>query len=453
MAREHLPDHGLPALRRGTSSARSAAWSAAWSRRAFVRGIGAALGASAAAPALAQFRVEITGVGATQVPVSVASFRGEAEAGLAVADVVRANLQRSGVFRIVPTDAVLDERSMVAPVDWRSRGVDALVAGSVTRLADGRLDVRFRLWDVVRDEQLLGQSKVVVPADLRLAAHRVSDDIHEALTGERGVNATRIAYVVKSGPRYTLHVADADGEGGQIALTSPQPIISPAWSPDGRRLAYVSFETGKAAVWVQELAGGERRMVANFRGSNSAPAWSPDGQRLAVALSQGGSTQLFTMPAGGGTPTLLSSSGSIDTEPVYSPDGRQVYFVSDRGGSPQIYRIAATGGPVARVTFEGGYNISPAISPDGRLLACIARVGQAFRVTTQDLASGARMELTDTRDDESPSFAPNGRLIVYATRHAGTDVLMTTTLDGKIKTRLLSTGADMREPAWGPFGR
>jgi TolB protein len=446
------------APRRGTLAARPTAGdTSALSRRGFVRGCGTALGVSALLPAplaLAQFRVEITGIGATQVPVAVAPFRGETEAGLSVASVVRANLERSGVFRIVPTDARLDERSMVAPVDWRSRGVDALVAGSVSRLADGRMDVRFRLWDVVRDEQLVGQSKLVVPADLRLAAHRVSDDIHEALTGERGIYATRIAYVVKSGARYTLHVADADGEGGQVAVNSVQPLISPAWSPDGKRLAYVSFETGKASVWVQDLAGGERRMVANFRGSNSAPAWSPDGRRLAVALSQAGSTQLFTMPATGGTPQLLSSSGSIDTEPVYSADGRHVYFVSDRGGSPQIYRIGAGGGAVERVTFQGNYNISPSLSPDGRLLACISRNGQAYRVTTQELApGGARMELTDTRDDESPSFAPNGRLIVYATRHAGTDVLMTTTLDGKIKTRLLSTGADMREPAWGPFGR
>jgi TolB protein len=411
------------------------------------------LGSLAAAPALAQFRVEISGVGATQVPIAIATFRDEARHGVALAAVVRADLERSGLFRSLPAEGALDERSTVDLPQWRGRGADALVAGSVARLADGRFDVRYKLWDAVRNEQLLGQSKVVLAGDLRLAAHRVADEIHEKLTGERGVFATRIAYVVHIGRRYELRVTDADGEGGQIALTSPEPVISPAWSPDGKLLAYVSFETQKAVVWVQDLSTGERRMVANFRGSNSAPAWSPDGRQMAVTLSQDGLAQLYTMPTGGGTPTRLTSSGGIDTEPVYTPDGRQVYFVSDRGGGPQVYRVPAGGGAVDRVTFSGNYNISPAISPDGKLLAFITRQGSAYRLMTQDLESGTVQPLTDTQDDESPSFAPSGRLLVYATKVQGSDVLMTTTLDGKIKTRLLSSGADMREPAWGPFGR
>jgi TolB protein len=336
---------------------------------------------------------------------------------------------------------------------WRSRGADALVAGSVTRLADGRQDVRYKLWDAVRNEELLGQSKLVQAVDLRLAAHRVADEIHQKLTGERGVFATRIAYVVRTGKRFALHVTDADGEGGQVALASPEPIISPAWAPDGRQISYVSFESQKAVVWVQDLATGERHAVANFRGSNSAPAWSPDGKRLAVTLSKDGISQLYTMPSSGGPPERLTRSSAIDTEAVYAPDGRQIYFVSDRGGGPQVYRVAASGGTPDRVTFDGNYNISPAISPDGRLLAYITRQGTAYRLMTQDLDSGAVQALTDTQDDESPSFAPNGRLLVYATRTPGNDVLMTTTLDGKIKTRLLSSGSDMREPAWGPFGR
>jgi TolB protein len=413
--------------------------------------------AATAVPAWAQFRVEISGVGATQVPLALPAFRDEAKSGVALSQVIRADLERSGLFRSVPTDAALDERSVVDAAQWRSRGADALVAGSVSKLADGRFDVRYTLWDTVKGSELLGQSKVVLGADLRLAAHRVADEIHEKLTGERGVYATRIAYVIKAGKRFTLHVTDADGEGGQVALASPEPIISPAWSPDGRQLAYVSFETQKAVVWVQDLGSGERRMVASFRGSNSAPAWSPDGKRLAVTLSQDGIAQLYTMAVAGGKPERLTSSRAIDTEPVYSPDGRSIYFVSDRGGGPQIYRVAAGAGPGGgnpeRVSFTGSYNISPAISPDGKLMAYIARQGNAYRVMLQDLSGGTPQALSDSSDDESPSFAPNGRLIVYATRMKGSDVLMTTTLDGKIKTRLLSTGADMREPAWGPFGR
>jgi TolB protein len=420
-----------------------------WPRRRFL----AALGAGAALPAAAQFRIEVSGVGATQIPITVASFRDEDKSPVPVSAVVRADLQRSGVFRASDSSIALNERSAVVAADWRARGADAVVAGSVSRRADGYYDVRYKLWDVVKGEELLGQSKVVQEADLRLAAHRIADEVYQQLTGERGVNATRIAYVVRTGRRFTLHVTDADGEGGQIALASPEPIISPAWSPDGRELAYVSFETQKAVVWVQDVLSGERRMLANFRGSNSAPAWSPDGRELAVTLSRDGLSQLYVMPRAGGTPRRLTSSNSIDTEPVYSPDGRRVYFVSDRGGGPQIYRVSAGGGSVERVSFSGAYNISPAISPDGRLMAYVTRQGAAYRVMTQELDGGTVQALTDTSDDESPSFAPNGRLLVYATRSQGRDVLMTSTLDGKIKTRLLTSGADMREPAWGPFMR
>lgn len=409
----------------------------------------------AAGPALAQFRVEIAGVGATQIPLALAPFRDEAALGTRLSAIVRADLERSGLFRVLPAAGELDERSTPDLTAVRGAGADALVAGSAQRLADGRIDVRFRLWDAVRGADLLGQSHVVLPADLRLAAHRIADQIHEQLTGQPGVFATRIAYVLKSGSRYTLNITDTDGEGGQVALASPEPIISPAWAPDGKRLAYVSFESRKAVVWVQEVATGARRAVANFRGSNSAPAWSPDGRQMVVTLSRGGPAQLYRVDlAGGGEPQPLTRSGAIDTEACYSPDGRHVYFVSDRGGGPQVYRVAAGGGTVERITFDGGYNISPSISPDGRQMAYVTRTADgAFRLMLMELPSGTPMALTDTRDDESPSFAPNGRLILYATRQRGGDVLMTTTLDGKIKTRLLSSGADMREPAWGPFGR
>jgi TolB protein len=312
--------------------------------------------------------------------------------------------------------------------------------------------VRFRLWDVVRGRDLGGQSYAVTQGDLRLAAHRIADFIFEKLTGERGVFSTRIAYVTKVGPRYNLWVADADGESAQAALTSPEPIISPAWSPNGAQLAYVSFEARKPVVYVHEVASGKRRLVANFRGSNSAPAWSPDGKTLAVTLSRDGVSQLYTMDlASGGEPRRMTQSSSIDTEPVYSPDGKYIYFVSDRGGSPQIYRMPATGGAAERVTFTGNYNISPALSQDGRWIAYISRVNGEFKLHVMELATGNTTPITETNADESPGFAPNSRLIVYATKQQDVEALMTTTLDGKIKARLAGQGGDIREPDWGPF--
>lgn len=418
------------------------------SRRTLLAG----LGAVASAPALGQFRVEVSGIGLTQLPIAIAPFRGEAQAPQKTAAIVQADLERSGQFRAVDTaGAALDETSRPDVALWRQKGADSLASGSITRLADGRYDVRFRLWDVVRGQDLGGQSYVVVQADLRLVAHRIADFIYEKLTGERGVFSTRLAYVTKAGTRYTLWVADADGENAQTALASPEPIISPAWSPSGGQIAYVSFESRKPVVYVHDVSSGRRRLVANFRGSNSAPAWAPDGQSLAVTLSRDGNSQLYSVSANGGEPKRLMQSAGIDTEPAYSADGRRIYFVSDRGGAPQIYRVPASGGGAERVTFEGGYNISPALSPDGRWLAYISRVGGAFKLHVMDLTNGAVRAITDTSADESPSFAPNSRLIVYATQQQGREALMTTTLDGKIKARLAGQSGDLREPDWGPF--
>ncbi|HSV68904.1 MAG TPA: Tol-Pal system beta propeller repeat protein TolB [Methylibium sp.] len=411
--------------------------------------------AAAAAPAWPQFRVEISGVGATQLPIAALKFRDEDKAPQPVGAIIRADLERSGVFRHVESaGTALDESSQPPMSEWRGRGADALVAGSVSRLADGRFDVRYRLWDVVKGSDLGGQSYAVPAADLRLAAHRIADAVYERLTGEKGVFSTRIAYVTKGGGRHTLWVTDADGEGGQSALASPEPIISPAWSPDGRELAYVSFEKRKAVVYVQEVASGKRRTVADFRGSNSAPAWSPDGGQLALTLSREGGSQLYLMNRDGSNVRRFTQSGAIDTEAAWSPDGKQVYFVSDRGGGPQIYRQSVGGGGAERVTFGGSYNISPAVSPDGRLLSYVSRDGGgAFRVQVVELAGGSPRTISTTSDDESPSFAPNSRLLVYATRDSGRDVLMTSTADGRIKARLVATQADVREPAWGPYGR
>ncbi|MES2363168.1 MAG: Tol-Pal system beta propeller repeat protein TolB [Pseudomonadota bacterium] len=407
-----------------------------------------------AGPALAQFRVEVSGVGLTQMPIAIATFRGEAQAPQKIGAIVKADLERSGVFRSVDTTGVVaDESTRPDLAQWRQKGADSLVTGSITPLADGRFDVRMRLWDVVRAQDLGGQSYAVSAADLRLSAHRISDFIYEKLTGEKGIFSTRIAYVTKAGQRFTLWVADSDGENAQSALASPEPIISPAWSPNGAQLAYVSFESRKPVIYAHDVASGKRRLLANFRGSNSAPAWFPDGRQLVATLSRDGGSQLYAINANGGEPRRLTQSSSIDTEPAFSPDGKYIYFVSDRGGAPQIYRMGASGSNIERVTFNGSYNISPAISPDGRWLAYVSRVGGAFKLQVMELASGTVTQITDTSADESPSFAPNSRLIVYATRQQGREALMTTTLDGKIKARLSGASGDIREPDWGPFSR
>ncbi len=402
----------------------------------------------------AQFRVEVSGVGLTQLPIAVNAFKGQTGVPQKVSDIVLADLERSGQFRSVAVaGAALDEVTLPNLTPFRQAGADALVSGSVAKLADGRFDVRFRLWDVVKGQDLGGQSFAVAAPDLRLAAHRVADYVYEKLTGDKGAFSTRIAYVTKAGARFQLWVADADGENALPALASAEPIISPAWSPDGNQLAYVSFESRKPVVYVHDVSTGKRRLIANFKGSNSAPAWSPDGKTIALTLSLGGGSQLFLLPAQGGAPQRLMQSGSIDTEPVFSPDGQRIYFVSDRGGSPQIYRTSRAGQGAERVTFTGTYNISPALSPDGRWLAYISRVGGAFKLHLMELENGAVRSLSDTAADESPSFAPNGKLIVYATQSQGREALMTSTLDGKVKARLGGQGGDIREPHWGPFSR
>ncbi|BDT68062.1 Tol-Pal system protein TolB [Comamonadaceae bacterium OS-1] len=402
--------------------------------------------------AFAQFRVEVSGIGLTQLPIAVASFRGDEQSPQKIGAIVQADLERSGQFRAVDASGVaLDETSRPDVVLWRQKAADSLVTGSVTRLADGRYDVRFKLIDVVRAQELVLQNYVVPQGDLRLTAHRIADAIYEKLTGDRGIFSTRIAYVTRSGTRHTLWVADADGENSQPALASPEPIISPAWSPDGLKLAYVSFESRKPVIYVHEVLTSKRRLIANFKGSNSAPAWAPDGRTLAVTLSRDGGSQIYSIDANGGEPRRLTQSSGIDTEPEFSADGKSIYFVSDRGGAPQIYRMPSSGGNPERVTFTGSYNISPSISPDGRWLAYVSRIGGAFKLQVMELSSATVTSITDTSADESPSFSPNSRLLVYATQQQGREALMTSTLDGKIKARLAGQAGDIREPDWGPF--
>lgn len=402
-------------------------------------------------PAWGQFRVEVSGVGMTQLPVVIAPFKGEASTPQKIASIVQSDLERSGLFKALNANQLaLDEMSRPEWSALRAQAVEALVAGSVTRLADGRFDVRARLWDAVKGQEKADFRDTVLGGDLRLSAHRLADWVYQQLTGTPGVFATRISYVTKASGRYTLWIADSDGEGAKSALSSPEPVISPSWSPSGNQLAYVSFESRKPVIYVHELASGQRRVVANFKGSNSAPAWAPDGRSLVATLSRDGGSQLYRIDLAGGEPRRLTQ-GSINTEPAFSPDGAVLYFVSDRGGSPQIYRMPAQGGPAERVTFAGNYNISPAISPDGRWMAYVSRTGGGFQLQLMDMASGQITALTDTSADERPSFAPNSRLLMYATVQRGQEALMTTTLDGRIRARLAGQGGDLREPHWGPM--
>jgi len=404
--------------------------------------------------AQAQLSIEITGGGANQIPIGVLRFAGEQVLPQNISDIVEADLQRSGRFRMLfagSVDPLPAEMEQVNFADWKNRGADALVIGSVVRLADGRFEARFRLLDVPRQTQIAGVAFTLTAQQVRATAHRIADVIYEKLTGDRGVFSTRIAYVVKQGSRYEMQIADADGSGAQTALASREPIISLTWSPDGTRIAYVSFENKKPVVYVHSLLSGQRQVVANFKGSNSAPAWSADGKQLAVVLSKDGGSQIYLIGADGSNPRRITNSGAIDTEPFYSPDGQSIYFTSDRGGSPQIYRMSVAGAEAARVTFDGSYNVSPRISHDGKTLIYIGRDGARFQLKSMDLASRQVQALTDGQHDESPSFAPNGKMILYATQVNNRGSLAAVSSDGRVKQRLSIQAADVREPAWGPF--
>ncbi|MDR0528399.1 MAG: Tol-Pal system beta propeller repeat protein TolB [Zoogloeaceae bacterium] len=406
--------------------------------------------------AQAQLSIEVTGSGARQIPVAIADFSvlsGSAEQGAALADVARRDLEQSGLFRVVNAEGVRsDESSPVEYALWKERGADAFAGGSLS-LASGRIEARFRLYDVTRQAPLTGAAFLTDVAHLRAAGHRVADTIYETLTGERGVFSTRIAYVLKTAGRYHLQIADADGHNAQTALISSEPVISPAWSPDGTRIAYVSFENKKPIIFSHSLLTGTRQVLANFKGSNSAPAWSPDGTRIALVLSRDGHSQIYLINANGGGLTRLSNSAGIDTEPQFSADDAFIYFTSDRGGSPQIYRVAAQGGMAERITFTGNYNVSPSLSPDGKNLAFITRQDGAFRLAVMDLASRQTQILSDSSKDESPSFAPNSRMIVLATEMGGRGTLSVVSIDGRVRQRLSVPAGDVREPAWSPFPR
>ncbi|HZV64442.1 MAG TPA: Tol-Pal system beta propeller repeat protein TolB [Telluria sp.] len=404
-----------------------------------------------AGAAHAQLRVEIAGVGSNQIPVAVAAFADEGMAPAQVSAIIKADLERSGVFKVIDAGTVLSETAPVDYGQWKARGADALVVGSVQQLADGSFEVRYKLLDTIKSAQLSSMPVSVQPKYMRLAAHKIADDVYEKLTGTRGAFATRIAYVNenRAAKDYRLEVADADGESTQVALRSKEPIISPSWSPDGTKVAYVSFELRKPVIYVHDLVAGTRKIAVNEKGSNSAPSWSPDGSKLAVSLSKDGHTQVYVVNTDGSNLHRVSNSNGIDTEPQFSADGQSIYFTSDRSGGPQIYKMGANGGNATRVTFNGPYNISPRLAPDGKTLAWVSQRDGGYSLYAMDLASGQEQRLADGATE--PSFSPNGKYIMYATKGGGRTALAVVSVDGRVKQRLTTQAGNIREPNWGPF--
>jgi len=422
-------------------------------RRTFLALV-AALTALPFASARAQLTIEIVGGAGTAIPIAIVPFEGESAFPLGISGVVAADLQRSGLFRSVDPGGVTPRpfRADEVKLDvWRARGADAVVVGTMRPQTDGRVEVVYALVDAVRGGTLASTRFVVAQNQFRATAHKIADEIYAKLTGDAGVFSTRIAYVAKQGKRFQLVVADADGADPQTIVSTDEPILSPRWSPDGTRIAYVSLEQKKPVVYVQNLATGARTAIAAFRGSNSAPAWSPDGRQLAVTLSRDGGSQLFLMNADGSGLRRVMTSPGADTEASFLPDGRSLLFTSDRGGSPQIYRVGVDGGGVERITFDGSYNVSPRALPDGKGMVYVRRDGNRYQIAIMDFATRQTQVLTAGPLDESPSVAPNGKLVLYANETAGRGILNAVSADGRVKQRIVAPAADVREPAWGPL--
>ena len=406
-------------------------------------------------PTFAQMNIEITGVGQSLYPIAVMRFKDEQKLPINITEIIRQDLARSGYFKNTENgNAVESDEDTPNYKSWAARGADALVVGSVVQSGGSQFEIQYKLFDIRKSESLGGLKLNSSADNLRAVAHKIADDIILKLLGERGVFSTRLSYVIKEGKRYRLVISDADGQNIRNAMNSGEPIISPSWSPDGKKVAYVSFEDRKPVIYVHELATGRRIALSNQKGNNSAPAWSPDGKKLAISLSKDGNTQIYSINADGSGLQRLTRGNTIDTEPQYSADGRYIYFTSDRGGNPQIYRMSAEGEQaegVRRVTYKQGFVTSPRTSPDGKYLAYIANIGGAYRLYILNLATGDAQALTDGTSDESPSFAANGRYVLYSTKVNGKRVLAAVSVDGNSKQVLSIPGSDIRQPSWGPF--
>ncbi len=412
----------------------------------------------------AELSIEITRGAGKQVPVAVVpfGFSGEgATAPIEVAGVIAADLERSGRFAPIPISNMLQQPTTGVEVDfddWRILGTEALVIGRVTQNEENVYNLQFQLFDVFRGDQLVGYRMPASRGTMRAAAHRAADMIYEKLTGIPGVFGTQVTYVTAIGEGanrlYRLVVADADGENEHVIMESTDPIMSPAWSPDSRRIAYVSFEQNVSSIFIQTLRTGNRVRVSSRVGINGSPAFSPDGRKLVLTLGGAdGNLDIHVMDIATREVSRLTTNRSIDTEGSWSPDGSQIYFTSDRSGGPQIYRIDATGGTPERITFEGSYNARPRLSPDGKKLAMVHLDRGNYRIAVLELERDSLLILSVGSQDESPSFAPNSDTLIYATREGQRGVLATVSADGLIRQRLASGQGDVREPVWSPFPR
>lgn len=408
-----------------------------------------------AVPVQADVEVEIVGVGSQQYPIAIAPFRGEIGLMQPLTPVIANDLNLSGMFRVIHAgdmSPVPYSPTETNPAELMARGAQTVLVGQIEQVA-GAKEIKLHFWllEAATRRELLALTKTVQTQNLRREAHKIADMIYEKIVGEPGAFNSRMAYVLKVGGRFELQVADSDGYAAQTILASRDPIISPKWSPDGASLAYVSFEQQKPIVFTHQLQTGRRIAVAAFRGNNSAPAWSPDGKQLAVALSKDGTTQIYLINSNGGEARRFTRDGEINTEPVWTPDGRALIFTSDRGGGPQIYRQALVSQESERLTFVGGYNASAKLSPDGRQMTFISKIDGNYRVAVMDLASKQVMPLTESTDDDSPSFSPNGRMILYETMVDQRRTLAVVSSDGRIKQRVKTLAGEVRQPAWGPL--
>lgn len=419
-----------------------------------------ALAASFQPAAQAVLTIEIVDGVEGALPIAVVPFawQGEGQApGEDVASVVRSDLHRSGQFETTEVEQMVDRphtRDQVNFGTWRLLKADYLLIGRMSP-SDGGYRVEFELYNTHSQNRLLGYAVSAGPGEIRSLAHHISDLVYEELLGIKGAFSTRIAYITATGSGknmdFTLQVADADGHNPQTIVTSDKPLMSPTWSPDGRDLAYVSFEGGNSAIYVQTLSTGERRQLASFEGINGAPDFSPDGRRLALALSKGGSLDIYVMELASGNLRRLTDHWGIDTEPRWMPDGRSIVFTSDRGGRPQLYSLNVNSGNTKRLTFEGDYNSRASLSPDAELMAMVHGQSNRFRIAVMDRDKNVVRVLSDGPLDESPSFAPNGSMILYATEERGRGVLAAVSADGRVHQKLRVSEGDVREPAWSPF--